>query len=447
MKIGIIGGGWTGLVLARKLIHSTHQVTIFEKEHQLGGLATYHDYGDFFWDRFYHVILPTDKSLLGFIDEIGLTDKLQWKHTLTGFYVEEKFYSVSTTKEFLLFPPLNLFQKFRLGLTIVAGARIENWRKLENISVEDWLIKYSGKTTYEKFWKPLLLAKLGDSYHRISAVFIWSYIKRLFAARGDSSAKKEQMGYVSGGYKTLIEQLEQQLSQGRTTIRNNTAVEHIAPNPNGGILVHANGQKQPFDKVVFTGPTGLLEQLADTALHDITGNIRAVEYLGVVCMILVLRKPLTPFYVLNIADDRIPFTGVIGMSTLVDTRETGDHHLVYLPKYVVSDDPFLKKEEKEIKALFFEGLKRMYPDFSMEHVVSVHINRAIKVQPMQTLNYSKIIPKVKTKHPDFFVLNTAQFVNNTLNNNSVTTQVEAFLQQFGINLEQGQYCEQKNYTR
>ena len=69
--------------------------------------------------------------------------------------------------------------------------------------MEDWLLKLGGKSTYEKLWKPLLLSKLGENYKRISAVFIWAYIKRLFSAR-DSSLNKEQLGYVSGGYKTCF---------------------------------------------------------------------------------------------------------------------------------------------------------------------------------------------------------------------------------------------------
>jgi hypothetical protein len=45
----------------------------------------------------------------------------------------------------------------------------------------------------------------------------------------------------------------------------------------------------------------------------------------------VTRKPFCPYYILNIADERIPFTGVIGMSSLVDTAETAGLYLTYLP--------------------------------------------------------------------------------------------------------------------
>ena len=430
MKIGIIGGGFMGLVLAHKLSGSDNDIVVYEKETQLGGLATYHDFGDFIWDRFYHVILPTDQALIDFIGDIGLAEDLRWKHTFTGFYVDDKYYSVSNSKEFLLFPPLNLFQKFRLGMTILLGSRIKDWRKMEKLSVEDWLIKYSGKTTYRKFWKPLLVAKLGDSYQRASAVFIWTYIKRLYEARGDSSSKKEQMGYVRGGYKTIFDRLEERLTSNRVSLKTETTVENITPNPNGGIDILSEGVSTHFDKVIFTGPVNILEKIASKQLLDISGNTADVEYLGVVCMVIAMKKPLTPYYVLNIADDDIPFTGVIGMSTIVDPSETNGYHLVYLPRYILSTHPFLRKSDAEIEEIFLKGLYKMYPSLNREDIISIHINRAFKVQPLQVINYSSLIPRLTTKNPDFYVLNTSQFVNSTLNNNSVVEHVERFVSEF-----------------
>jgi len=435
MKIGIIGGGWMGLVLAYRLAQKNHQIRLFERDDQLGGLATYQDYGDFYWDRFYHVILPTDKQLVSFIEEIGLGDKLRWKETFTGVYVDDNFYSVSNSKEFLLFPPLNLFQKFRLGMTILLGAQIKDSKKMEKITVEEWLIKYSGKTTYEKFWKPLLKAKLGDSYRRASAVFIWTYIKRLFEARGDSSAKKEQMGYLEGGYKTALDQLADILPGQGVDINLETTISNIQPAQGGGITLEYEGTAEHFDKVIFTGPVNVLEKVTHPSLIDVSGNSASVEYLGVLCMVLATQKPLTPYYVLNIADERIPFTGVIGMTTLVDTAQTGGYHLTYLPKYIISDDPLLRKPDDEIRSWFLEGLKILYPDLKSEDIVFTKINRAIKVQPLQVVNYSQIFPKVETKHQDFFVLNTSQFTNDTLNNNSVTQHVNEFVNQYGDRLE------------
>jgi protoporphyrinogen oxidase len=155
-----------------------------------------------------------------------------------------------------------------------------------------------------------------------------------------------------------------------------------------------------------------------------------VEYLGVVCMAMVTRKPFCPYYILNIADERIPFTGVIGMSSLVDTAETAGLHLTYLPKYVLSDDAALRRPDEELKAEFMAGFRRMFPDFPESEIERVVVNRAVKVQPLQVLGYSRLVQPPRTRHPDFYVVNTAQFASNTLNNNEVIRSVNAFLDQF-----------------
>ena len=429
MKVGIIGAGLSGLALAQQLGKRGHETVVFEQGTQPGGLATYEDHGPFVFDRYYHVILPSDRYLLGFLREIGLGDELRWNTTLTGFFVDEAMHSVSNTIEFLRFKPLSLWSKFRLAATILYCSRIDDWHRLEKITVEDFLIRHSGRTTYEKMWKPLLLAKLGESYRRVSAVFIWTYIKRMFSAR-DSSASKEQMGHVRGGYKTVFDRLEQVIAKQGGQIRLGCTVERIAAAASGsGVDVVTDEATERFDKVIFTGPVNILQKVADSALISVDGSGRDVEYLGVLCMALVTRKPLTEFYVLNIADNRIPFTGVVGMSNILDEKETAGTHLTYLPKYVLSTDEELRRPESELKEEFLAGLRIMFPDLQDDDIITARIHRAFKVQPLQVLDFSEKIPKSKTLHPDFFVHNTAQFVNNTLNNNAVIQAVDGFLEQ------------------
>jgi protoporphyrinogen oxidase len=429
MKIGIIGGGIMGLSLAYRLSQQGHKVTVFESSQQLGGLATHHDFGAFVWDRFYHVILPSDKYLIQFIKDIGLAEQLRWRATLTGCYMDKKLYSISNTLEFFLFPPLTFIGKLRLAFTLLYGSRINNWQRLEKIPVEDWLLRISGKNAYEKLWKPLLLAKLGENYKRVSAVFIWSYIKRLFSAR-DSSLHKEQLGYVAGGYKTVFDRLADLIHTASGEIRTGVTVEYIAPHSENGICVESNSKKEHFDKVIFTAPVNVLQRVAAKDLVQIAGNGATVEYLGVICMGLITRKALVPYYIVNVADQQIPFTGVLGMSNLVSRQETAGLHLTFFPKYVHSDDPLLQKSDEELRNIFFQGLRLMFPNLQAEDIVSAHINRAMKMQPLQVLNYSQLVPKVITEHKDFYVLNTSQFINDTLNNNTVIYHVEEFLKKY-----------------
>jgi protoporphyrinogen oxidase len=103
MRIGIIGGGLMGLALAERLGSAGHRVTVYERAEQPGGLATWHDFGAFTWDRFYHVILPSDTALVEFMRRIGLGEGCAGGPTQTGFYVDRAFHPLSSGLDFLRF--------------------------------------------------------------------------------------------------------------------------------------------------------------------------------------------------------------------------------------------------------------------------------------------------------------------------------------------------------
>jgi protoporphyrinogen oxidase len=221
------------------------------------------------------------------------------------------------------------------------------------------------------------------------------------------------------------------------------SVRQIRPRPEGGLWIEHDQQREHFDKVIFTGPVNVLQMVAAQELLNVAKGGAEVEYLGVICMVLVTRKPLVPYYIVNIADKRSSFTGIIGMSNVVASDETAGLCLTYLPKYVLSTDPLLQQTDDELREIFFDGLHLMFPDFKTEEIVSVHINRATKVQPLQVLNYSSIAPQVVTAHEDFFVLNTSQFIHGTLNNNEVIGAVNAFLKEYGARIERAESSNQQ----
>ena len=80
------------------------------------------------------------------------------------------------------------------------------------------LRRWSGRRTYERFWLPLLRAKLGDNHREASAAFIWTVIQRLYAARR-SGLKKELFGYVPGGYARILERFGQVLAEAGVEVR------------------------------------------------------------------------------------------------------------------------------------------------------------------------------------------------------------------------------------
>ena len=415
-KYAIVGGGMLGITLALRLAQSGKRVTLFEASEHLGGLADAWKIGDVRWDRHYHVTLLSDSYTRKILDEVGLDEEMKWVETKTGVYADGKLHSLSSSWEFLTFKPLSLLSKFRLGLTIFAGSRIRNWKKLEKISVSDWLTKWSGKKVFQRFWLPLLRSKLGDNYKKTSAAFIWATIARLYAARR-TGLKRELFGYLPGGYGRLTDALQPHLEKLGVDVRLNSPIQSVTHQEGQVIVSLSEGATEEFDRAVLTIPSGLVTRMLPQMEQSEGQAHQAIEYQGIVCASLLSKKPLADYYVTNITDGTAPFTGVIEMSALVDRSEFADQHLVYLPYYVPEGDPLFEQTDEQIQESSLAGLEAMYPNFSREDMVAFRVSRVPRVMPIPTLRYSEKLPSVQSSVRGVYVVNSAQIVNGTLNVN------------------------------
>lgn len=426
-KWAVVGGGMLGLTLALRMAKQGHDVTLIEAAPVLGGLASVWNLGDIVWDRHYHVTLLSDSRLRNLISELDLDDKMKWVETKTGFYTGGKFYSMSDTKEFLSFPPLNLIEKLRLGGTIFYASKIKNWKRLEKLSVEKWLRRWSGNSVFEKIWEPLLKCKLGEAYKKTAASFIWAHTSRMYKARR-SGLKKEMFGYVEGGYRTIIQRLEEELRNLGVEIKTGCPTSKVAKQDNGRFNVEFFGDEPDaqYDRVIMTTPNAILEKTCVDLSEEEKAKFSNVNYLGIVCASLLLKKPLSVYYVTNLTDDWVPMTAVIEMTTIVDPKELDGHSLVYLPKYVPAEHEMFEKTDEEVKESFLSALERMYPDFSRDDVAAFEISRVRNVMAIPTLRYSEQLPSMDCSVDGLYVVNSSYILKGNLNvNESITIAEDA----------------------
>jgi protoporphyrinogen oxidase len=434
VKIGIVGGGIMGISLGYFLTQQGARVEIFEASPVLGGLAGPLELEDgVAVDRFYHAILSSDSHLRQLCTELGIADKLRFHETKMGFYFQGRIHSMNSVGEFLRFPPLGWIDRFRLGLTVLYAQMVRDWHQLEGISVEDWLVRLSGRRTFENIWRPMLKAKFDGSFKDTPATYMWSRLVRTKSTRGGAS-QKEEAGHLIGGYITLVKAMAERIEAAGGKIHLRCPVQEIVIEQGQTRGLRLGGEVRPFNAVVSTMQTSIFRRLIPQASQEYHEYLAKTDYLGIVCPLLVMDRPLSGFWTLYITDEQVPFTGVIETTTYIDPEYVGGHHLVYLPKYTAPGSPWQQKSDGEIRELWLQNLENMFPHFDRRWVRYFTVHRERYVEPLHNLNSTHLIPAIKTPVKNLYMATTAQIYPALTNGESVSRHAQEAAQMI---LEEG----------
>ncbi len=420
-KVGIIGGGIMGISLGYFLSKQGVSVTIYEASPVLGGLAgplVLEDGTEV--DRFYHAILSSDRHLSDLCKELGIHDQLRFKETKTGFYYKGAIHPMNNIIEFLKFPPLGWIDRFRLGLTVLAAQFVRDWKSLESVSVQSWLLKWSGPGTFQNIWRPMLKAKFDGGFENVPATWIWSRLVRMKSTR-EGANQKEMAGHLIGGYITLIKAMTEKIKANGGEVLLKTPVKEIViENGKATGIRLASDDVVKYDKVVCTMQAPIFQRLIPSADMKYQEFLGRQDYLGIIAPLLVLDRPLSGNWTLNITDDRFPFTGVIETTAYIDPKYVGGYHLAYLPKYTAPGSLWQQKSDEEIKGIWLENLQAMFPDFDPKSIRYFLIHRERYVEPLHGLNETDSAPAVKTPIENLYLSTTSQIYPALTNGESVS---------------------------
>ena len=410
MKVGIIGGGAAGLAAGYNLAKKGIQVEVFERDKVLGGLA-----GSFLLDggyveKFYHFICLHDFTYLNILQDLGLSHRLQWRLTDMGQFYRGKLYSFGRPYDLLLFPHLPFMEKIRFARNImkIKSADWEDWKKIENIPVDDWLLDTFGEHVYRTLHEPMVRLKFGKYKQRLSASWMWARIHRLGKSR-TRIRQREKVGYVEGGSQIIMDALGSEIenSGGRITLQ--AQVESFIFDGNSVRGVVVNGQERRFDAVLSTVPLPAFLRLIPSWLNDeYWQKLRNIESIGVVCVFLRTRKSLTRFFWTNINDPKIELAGIIEYTRLNPLPHLGGDSIVYLPQYLPSSTEKFAKPDNEIISEYLGYLKRINPQFSEEDVKMALVFREKYAQPICEVGFTTDIPEMRTPLAGLYLTDSSQ---------------------------------------
>jgi protoporphyrinogen oxidase len=406
-SIGVIGGGFAGLTAALRLAQAGHQVTLWEKG-RLGGQAATFEVAGTRLEIFYHHLFQSDRAIADLAQEIGVADKLMWLPSNVGYFADGRIYPLNGALDLLRLGCIPFIDRVRLGIVTAWLQRVRKWHKYETVTAHEWLSRALGKRAYDKTLGAQLRAKFGSYYDKVPMVWFWGKIWLRTTSRR-SPLDQEKLGYFDGSFQVMVDALVQACQDAGVEIVT-AGLSSIDQLPDGrwNAMPEASEPPQTIDLVLATVPSPIFQRLAPLLPADYVAKLDALEYEAAVVAILELDRPLTEIYWLNIADDDLPFTGVIEQTNFIDPNKYEGRRFVYLSKYMEPDHPYFTMPADEIVAAYLPHLKKISPEFDPTWVRNSWVFRERAAQPIIPMRYSERIPEHRTPLANLYLANTTQ---------------------------------------
>lgn len=402
-RFAVIGAGPMGLAAAHRVAQAGHHVTLIEADNRLGGMSAAFDFDGLALERYYHFICKTDYPLFDTLAEFGLQKRLRWVPTEMGFYYQGRWYDWGKPSALLTFPHLSVVDKIRFAAHVLSTKRITDWRELDKLQATTWIKGWLGENAYRVLWDKLFELKFFELQHQVSAAWIGTRIKRVALSR--RSLFQEEMGYLEGGSQVLLDEYEKRLRAKGAEIRLSSPVRHVVTE-NGRVTgVDTASGFVPADRVLSTVPLKYVTRLAPGLSASEKQRIDAIENVGVACVLMKFRKPVTKYFWMNVNDDRIQVPGFIEFSNLNPLPESVVYVPYYMPKTHLKwgwDDGRLMDEARDYFLL-------TQPQLKASDIVAQHVSRYEFAQAVCPPGFYDMLPKMATSLPGFFLADTSYY--------------------------------------
>lgn len=423
----IVGGGFTGLVIAYELQKRGINTIVLEAENEIGGLAGAFNINNTKLDKFYHHWFTNDVVIKDLISELNLSHLLELNATNTGIYFNSGFFKLSTPLDLLKFSPLNIIDRIRLGILTLRARSIKNWEELESLTAKEWLIKLGGENVYKVVWEPLLKGKFGIYSEQISAVWFWNKLKLRGGSRGKNG--EEQLVYFKGSFSVLGEKLKDRIEELGGIVSTNSKVVKILKNETSWVTILENEKEIKSQNVVNTLAFPLIANMVkDWFKPALLNKLNSIKYIGNICLILELEKSLSKTYWLNVNEKDFPFVGVIEHTNFEKPETYGGSHIIYLSKYLPTDDILYKMSKDEFLEYSIKYLKKMFKDFDESIIKNSFLWKAEYSQPVVENFYSKKLINENELEEGFFICTMAQIYPEDRGTNYAIREGQKFAQ-------------------
>jgi protoporphyrinogen oxidase len=204
---------------------------------------------------------------------------------------------------------------------------------------------------------------------------------------------QEELGYIEGGSETLVRALTGAIEAAGGRIRLRAPVQQVLTAKGKVTGLRLPDGDATYDAVISTVPTPFVPDMVPDLPEASRAQYRAIQNIGVVCVVLRLKRSVSPHFWVNIVGGGHEVPGVIEFSNL---RRATDDAVIYVPYYMPVTNRKWQWTDEEFLADALGCLAELNPALTRADLVAHHVGRLRHAQPICPPGFAAMLPPVQT---------------------------------------------------
>ena len=288
VKWAILGGGLTGVTLARLLAEKGDEVLVFEKEAKTGGLCISEERNGFTFDvGGSHIIFSRDTEVLEFMQRV-LEENREFRNRNTKIFYKDLYLKYPFENGLSDLPKEDLF--FCINEYVKNLVAVEKGEVAEPQNFKEWIYYTFGKGIAECYLVPYNekiwnypTEKMSKHWMdgRVPRPPVEDIIKSAVGIETEGYTHQSVFSYpVTGGIEALVRVIESPVKDRIMTGTEVTKVERSGD----GWKVTAGDKVYEADRVISTVPLHVLLPMLSDIPQEIKDTVSALRYNSIACI-------------------------------------------------------------------------------------------------------------------------------------------------------------------